>query len=213
MGFIYMLISPSGKSYIGQTTRPFEERFKDHQKPSSGCVAIFRAIQKYGWDNFEKHWYEVPDEDLNDHEELMVEVLGTLSPDGYNLMEGGGAGGKRCEEVKKKMSDAKKGDNHHFYGKAHTNEHKQNLSNAVYGENNPFYGHTHTYDTRQKMSENHPASKKVYQYTINGTFVKSFVSSGEAARSLNKKRGNNIRECANGKCPTAYGFKWSYTEI
>lgn len=124
MGFIYMLTSPSGKSYIGQTIRPIEERLRQHQFPSSKCVAILRAIQKYGWDNFEKHWYEVPDEYLNDHEELMVEVLGTLSPDGYNLKEGGG-NGKPSEEVRKKISEAQKGENHHFYGQTLSDEHKQ----------------------------------------------------------------------------------------
>lgn len=32
MGFLYMLTSPSGKSYIGQTIRPIEERLKEHKK-------------------------------------------------------------------------------------------------------------------------------------------------------------------------------------
>ncbi|AGE56182.1 GIY-YIG catalytic domain-containing endonuclease [Paramecium bursaria Chlorella virus NE-JV-1] len=102
MGFIYMLTSSSGKSYIGQTIRPIHERLAEHQYESSGCRAISAAIQKYGWENFEKEWYEVPDEDLNKHEELMVEVLGTLAPGGYNLKEGGGAHGRPSEESKKK---------------------------------------------------------------------------------------------------------------
>ncbi|AGE56709.1 GIY-YIG catalytic domain-containing endonuclease [Acanthocystis turfacea Chlorella virus NE-JV-2] len=145
MGFIYMLTSPSGKSYIGQTIRPIEERLRRHQFPSSKCVAILRAIQKYGWDNFEKHWYEVPDEDLNDHEELMVEVLGTLSPDGYNLKEGGG-NGKPSEEVRKKISDA-------HNGKTLSDEHKQKISNATTGEKNPNFGKTPSEETRAKISE------------------------------------------------------------
>lgn len=67
-----MLTSPSGKSYIGQTVRPIEKRFEEHQLESSNCVAIYRAIQKYGWENFETDWYECPDEELNRHEELMI---------------------------------------------------------------------------------------------------------------------------------------------
>lgn len=243
MGFIYMLTSPSNKSYIGQTTRTIEERFKGHQKSGNGCVAISRAIQKHGWDNFEKHWYEVPDEELNAHEELMVEVLGTLAPDGYNLKEGGG-NGRPCEEARKKMSEAQKGEKHHLYGKTgeahhnygrtiHTDDHKQKLSESFKGDNNPMfertgdkhhmfgrtgencptYGRIHTNDAKQKMRENNPASKKVYQYTIDGAFVQSFVSSEEAARSLNKTRGGHISECANGKRKSAFGFKWSFTEL
>jgi len=105
MGYIYMLTSPSEKSYIGQTIRPVEERLKEHRTgKTSGCRAIYNAIQYHGWDAFEKDWYECPDEDLNKHEELMVEVLGTLYPNGYNLKEGGGANGKMSKETKQKMS-------------------------------------------------------------------------------------------------------------
>ncbi|AGE57075.1 GIY-YIG catalytic domain-containing endonuclease [Acanthocystis turfacea Chlorella virus NE-JV-3] len=221
MGFIYMLTSPYGKSYIGQTVRPIEERFKNHQKPSSGCVAIYNAIQKYGWEKFEKHWYEVPDEDLNDHEELMVEVLGTLAPGGYNLKEGGGSGGKWCEEVKKKISKTHAGktlsDDHRKkigtaqLGRTLSDDHKQNISDAKKGK-------THTDDAKQNMSDAHKGeknslSKKVYQYELDGTFVQSFASSGEAARSLNKISGSSIRACANGERNSAYGFKWSFTEL
>jgi hypothetical protein len=34
MGYIYILTSPFGKSYIGQTTRPIQKRFKHKQKIS-----------------------------------------------------------------------------------------------------------------------------------------------------------------------------------
>ena len=109
MGYIYILTSPSGKSYIGQTTRPIEKRFQIHQQKSSNCVAIYRAIQKYGWDNFKKDWYECPDEDLNFDEELLVREMGTLAPRGYNLKEGGGSNGKHSEESKQKMSESHTG--------------------------------------------------------------------------------------------------------
>lgn len=32
MGFIYILTSPSGKTYVGQTMRTLEERLKKHQR-------------------------------------------------------------------------------------------------------------------------------------------------------------------------------------
>jgi group I intron endonuclease len=103
MGFIYISTSPSRKSYIGQTIQPIEERFKQHQRPSSKCRAFFGAIKKYGWENFDNHWYEVPDDELNFYEEMLVALMGTLAPDGYNLKEGGGNIGKMSEVVKKKL--------------------------------------------------------------------------------------------------------------
>jgi len=247
-----MLTSPSGKSYIGQTIRPIEERLRQHQKPNSVCVAINRAIQKHGWDNFEKHWYEVPDEDLNDHEKLMVEVLGTLSPGGYNLREGGGSGGKPCEESRKKMSEARIGkalsketkiklseansrENNPMYGKTHTKEIKQKIretstgrthkvetkkkiSESQKGDKNHMYGKTPSDETKRKMSEtkkgvNNPNSKRIFQYDINNTFIQSFATSIEAARSLDKSSGSAISSCAHGTRKTAYGFKWSFTEL
>lgn len=250
MGFIYMLTSPSGKSYIGQSTRTIEERFKAHQLLGSQCVAISNAIQKHGWNNFEKHWYEVPDEDLNDHEELMVEVLGTLAPDGYNLRKGGGSKGSLCEEVKQKMSESHKGKTHPdevkqkisktktgktlpdevkqkisktMTGKTHTDDTKKKLSesnksekNPMFGktgEDHPAFGRTHTDDAKQKMSKNSHNSKKVYQYYLDDTFIQSFTSGGEAARSLNKTDGNSISKCALGKRKSAHGFIWSYTKL
>ncbi|AGE59080.1 GIY-YIG catalytic domain-containing endonuclease [Paramecium bursaria Chlorella virus OR0704.2.2] len=253
MGFIYMLTFPSEKSYIGQTIRDIHERLQEHQyASSSSCVAVSRAIQKYGWENVKKEWYEVPDEDLNFYEEMLVALLGTLSPGGYNLREGGGATGKPSEETKQKISKAmsgekhpmygktpsdetkqkiskaKSGEKHHMFGKTRTEETKRKMSEAMTGEKNPMYGKTgeknpmygktHTEETKQKMSEaktgeKHHASKKVYQYTLDGTYVDSYGSFGEAARAIGKTDGSYIGLCAGGKRKKAYGFKWSREKL
>ncbi|ABT14019.1 hypothetical protein MT325_M465L [Paramecium bursaria chlorella virus MT325] len=171
MGFIYKLMhKESRKAYIGQTTRDIEERLKEHQLPYSGCKAISSAIQKHGWENFDKEWYEVPDEDLNFYEEMLVALFGTLSPGGYNLMEGGGSTGKRSEETKQKMreahvgmshteetkekmKEAKTGEKHPMFGKEHTEESKQKMREANSGEKNPMFGKEHIEETKQKISE------------------------------------------------------------
>ncbi|AGE51349.1 GIY-YIG catalytic domain-containing endonuclease [Paramecium bursaria Chlorella virus CVG-1] len=208
MGFIYILTSPSGKSYIGQTNRPIEERFKEHQKSNSNCVAIYNAIQYHGWEKFEKDWYECPDKDLNFDEELLIEKMRTLAPNGYNLREGGGNNGKMSDESKQKMSKARLG---HIV----TEETKQKISKALIGEKNQMYGKTHTNESKKKMSkalsgENNYKSRRVYQYTIDDTYINSFASGGEAAQAFGKTDGSSISRCARGEQNTAYGFKWSY---
>ena len=288
MGFIYKLTlkKESRKAYIGQTIHDIEKRFQAHQCPGSNCRAIYNAIKKHGWKNFDKEWYEVPDEELNFYEEMLVALLGTLAPGGYNLMEGGGSSGKRSEETKKKMSDARTGKEHneetkkkiseatsgeknHNYGKTPSGETKQKISeanlgktlseetkkkmseansgerNPMYGktgEKHPMYGKEHTKETKQKMSkartgdkafwygktlseetkkkmseartgEKNHLSKKVYQYKLDGTYVNDFASCGKAARSLNKTDRGSISSCARGNQSSAYGFKWSYTEL
>lgn len=260
MGYIYMLTSPNGKTYIGQTTRPIHKRLEEHRKGKIGCCAIYNAIKKHGWENFEKDYYECPNEDLNKHEELMVEVLGTLSPLGYNLKEGGGSNGKMSEESKQRMSEstkgekhpmfgknhteetrqkqsdarigkkhtgetkrniseAKTGENNHMFGKNHTEETKQKQRDAQQGEKNHMFGETHNDETKRKMSEanageKNQKSKRVYRYDLDGTFIDSFGSSGDAGRYLNKN-GANIRACARNVQghKTAYNFKWSYIFI
>jgi group I intron endonuclease len=112
---------------------------------------IYKAIQKYGWDKIDKEWYECPDDDLNKHEELMIEVLGTLTPGGYNLREGGG-NGKLSDETKKKMSESHRGEKSHMYGKPKSLETKRRISEAHMGK-------THTEETKSKLSEAHRGEK------------------------------------------------------
>ena len=235
-----MLTSPTGKSYIGQTTRHIEKRLEEHRTgKSSDCVAIYNAIQLYGWDNFEKEWYECPDNDLNKHEELMIEVLGTLSPDGYNLKEGGGNGklseeskqkmresqlGKTLsEETKQKMSESRLGiplaEGHKQnirearLGIPHTDERKQNISEALLGRTLTSE-HKQNISEAQRSDKNHK-SKRVYQYDLEGVLLGSFACAEEAARHLNKTCGSSITACARGnpRNKTAYGFKWSHEKI
>lgn len=178
----------NGKIYIGQTIRPIEERLKQHRYKSK-CRSIYGAIKKYGWENFEKDWYECPDEDLNFDEELLVREMETLVPKGYNLMEGGGSGGKDSEETKQKKREAQLGEKNSMFGKV--------------GEKNPMHGTT---------GEKSPTSKRVYQYDLDGTFIDSFGSCHEAARHLDIDR-SSISKCARGniRYKTAGKFKWSYT--
>lgn len=179
MGHIYMLTSPSGKSYIGQTTRPIEKRFRQHQQ-ESGCMAIYRAIQKYGWEHFEKDYYECPDEDLNFDEELLIREMGTLAPDGYNLKEGG-ANGKASEETKQKMSESKT-------GKTQTGETKKKI-----GKNNPNSKRVYQYDLKGNLLRSFESTLEASRH-----FKKS--QSTSISRCANGVKGFG----------TAYGFKWAY---
>ena len=220
-----MLTSPSGKIYIGQTIHQVEKRLKKHQQKSSGCRAIYNAIQYHGWENFEKYWYECPDDDLNKHEELMIEVLGTLSPDGYNLKEGG-ANGKASEESKQKNKEAKLGEKNPNFGLPKSKETKQKMSEAHRGEKSYMFGIPKSTEHKQRVSEatkgeknhnfgktgeKHPNSIKVYRYALDGTFIDSFESGREAGRYLNND-GSKISACARGERKTAHKYKWSYVK-
>lgn len=55
-------------------------------------------------------------------------------------------------------------------------------------------------------------SKKVNQYSLDGTFLKEWSSTAEVSRVLNVNQPN-ISSAAIGKQKTAYGFKWGYGSI
>lgn len=103
----------NGKAYIGQTINSIQERLRTHCAPYSEgkCPALWSSIQFHGKDNFtvEILWSEpeCSKEELDEKEIELITVHDTLSPNGYNLMEGG-HGSRHHEESKKKISDAKK---------------------------------------------------------------------------------------------------------
>lgn len=81
----------NGKCYIGQTVGTLDARWKRHCKDNSKCTAIHNAIVKYGKDNFtvEEIDNAVSQDELNEKEAYWITKLNTLSPNGYNLQNGG----------------------------------------------------------------------------------------------------------------------------
>jgi group I intron endonuclease len=87
---IYMLTSPSGKAYVGQTINP-TQRMHKHASGKSHCTALAAAIQKHGWHNFKMQvLVRCAEECLDEMECQMIEKHNTLHPNGYNLIPGGG---------------------------------------------------------------------------------------------------------------------------
>lgn len=62
---------------------------------------------------------------------------------------------------------------------------------------------------REKIRENHPLSKKIYQYSLDGTFIQEWKSISEAGRVLHIS-ASNITMCAKNKRMQAGGFCWKY---
>jgi group I intron endonuclease len=115
MGYIYKITNTkNNKCYIGVTTKKSPtERWIAHKstiKRGVGCPLLMKAFNKYGEDAFK---FEVIiicfDEDVFKFEEEYIKKYNSLSPNGYNVAEGGKSGknflGKtHSEETKKKIS-------------------------------------------------------------------------------------------------------------
>ena len=117
-----MHTSPSGKKYVGITSRQVKDRWRQGST-YKGCTAFQNAINLYKWENF-KH--EILYSDLTEHEAKEYEIkliaeMDLRNPEkGYNISPGGDAffkGGHHTEETKKKLSMRNRDKGNPMYGK------------------------------------------------------------------------------------------------
>lgn len=148
---IYCYTSPSGASYIGQTC-DMKRRAKYHQL-TNGCAAFSAAIAKYGFESFEHKILEenLTIEEANKKEIFWIQELNTLSPNGYNLVTGGGGRGIPTEETRQKMSAASKGHKRNV-GVKLSELAKLNMSIAAFGKPGTTIGLVHTQEAKDKQS-------------------------------------------------------------
>lgn len=103
---IYIITNKTnGKSYIGQSVnikKRIQEHFWKAHLPNeiSYNSALHQAIRKYGDDNFEWRILEECSTDvIDERERILIQEYNTLSPNGYNILDGGQkyrAEPKRC---------------------------------------------------------------------------------------------------------------------
>lgn len=87
---VYKLTSPSGKVYIGQTV-DFQKRMKSHKEcAGEHCPKLYRAIRKYGWENFNKKILleNLTLSEMDFLEEFCISVYDSIKY-GYNVTIGG----------------------------------------------------------------------------------------------------------------------------
>jgi group I intron endonuclease len=128
-GVVYCYTSPSGKKYIGQTTR--ENRRKCDHRLAASNSPFHNAVRKYG---FEQMKYNVlydhieTIDRLNELEELAIKEHGSLVPNGYNL-DSGGKNRFKHEETKDKIRQK-------AYGRKISEETRRKLRESHLGKRN-----------------------------------------------------------------------------
>lgn len=216
MGFIYKITNDiNDKIYVGKTCLTVEERFKEHctdfKRRNYEKRPLYSAMNKYGIDKFHIETLgEYNDDDLAEYEIYWIDYYNSYI-NGYNATKGGD--GKMyfdhnaiIEELRNNpypIDVAKK-----FGCSADL------VCNLAKKEN---------IKVRNKGSEKNLLSqpKQVHQFDLNGVYIQSFKSCGEASKwciengltsSYNSGR-NGIAESArlypNRK---AFGYNWSYVK-
>lgn len=107
----------NGKRYVGKTTKTLARRWGNHLSyaKGGGQTYLAKAIRKYGAENFtidplSPARYDLTKEsDLNEWECLMIRLIGTKVPNGYNLTDGGESGfsgGHHSEDARRRIGEA-----------------------------------------------------------------------------------------------------------
>ena len=195
----------NGKKYVGQTRQNPIKRWNAGRGYKKNPF-FWNAIQKYGWQNF-KHEIiatNLTKTEADELEKKLIKEWRLLNPEyGYNLHEGG-ANGSVSDVAKQNMSKAKSGVNHPWYGKHLPEAIRKKISESKNGTNNSFYGKHHTEETKKKIREANSGdkghnSKKVYQYDLQGNFIKEWNSMTDFATAYNIGRTTVMNHCRNGK--------------
>ena len=189
IGTIYLFRnSKNGKLYIGKTISPYNNRFAEHKfnaLTKNLNNYFYRAIRKYGWDEFDKYVIFQTEEleNTTDNKKLIdsvvcqkeIEFIDKLKTNnskfGYNLTKGGDgiAGFKFSEEIKKQMSINRSGENHPNFGR--------------------------------KYERGTP----IYQIDLFGKIIKQWKNTAEASDFLNIK-SSNISKCLKNFGNSAGGY-------
>lgn len=181
----------NGKIYIGQTSKKFEFRLKQHlrlsEKDYERKTIFHKALKVHGIENFK---YEIIDtcdtkEKANKLEEKYIQNFNSLMPKGYNMTKGG----------------------------QHTNINKEKISKALkgkfVGKNNPYYGKKHTQEIREKMKQAWVERKKKGIDKNYFRFLQNITDEKRREMVLKNKNNNHIvlYDCITGEIK--YKFEMS----
>jgi predicted GIY-YIG superfamily endonuclease len=107
--FLYKIDIPkTGKSYIGQTTKSVDQRFKEHCDSKNNSL-ISKAIRLHGGATYMTLYTASSKEELNRFELDAIRRFKTGWPDGYNLVTGPDEGVAIPEEVRPKKQNGSSG--------------------------------------------------------------------------------------------------------
>lgn len=208
----------NNKRYIGITPQIPEVRWQRGNGYRENTI-FFRAIKKYGWDNFE---HNILYEGLSNREALEIEStlikkyksLGVS----YNISDG-------YEElgISKRIPIIVYDTGGNYVG-AYISIHKASIELGI-PETNITMALSNKYNITQakgyvflkegdnildKVNKRHSSARRsVIQLTKNGQILAEFNSVSDAANSLGCGTGS-ISNCLKGRYNTAAGYKWRY---
>lgn len=210
MAFVYKITNKTnGKSYIGKTHRSIEKRFKEHisesKRVTSSDRPLYRAILKYGIDNFTISLLE--DTDLPEEREIFWIAHYDTYHNGYNATKG--ADGKPRIDFDKILSEI-----------------KENHADKTAIDLSIMYGVDYSYlcykmkesglDTSKRRQSK--TRKKVKLLDLDIIFESTYEASEYILNAnISKSRKTAIADKISKACrkirKTAFGYNWEFVDI
>lgn len=155
IGYIYLIIDLTNwKKYVGQHHYHLEKLDSNYHGSGTIISKIYKKRPHTLKEVYLKTCYT--QEELDEWEQYYINFYNTLSPNGYNLQEGG-RGGVPSEDARRKMSESHKRllsrEKHPMLGKHHSEESKKKMSNAKKGKPSHNKGKPMSEETKKKLSE------------------------------------------------------------
>lgn len=202
---IYEHISPSGKVYVGITSKSPNERWR-YGSGYSNCVLFQKAITKYGWNNIQ-HIIVASGLGEQTAKNMEIDMIKHYKNRGisYNITDGGdgilGYSWRPSLDTRIKWSKQRK-------GRELNDEWKSKISESMKKSSYRISTESHKKSIEILKVK---LSKPVIQLSISGEYIREWSSIKEAARHFNISDSDIIRVCK-GKRKTRAGYKWRYKE-
>ena len=173
----------NGKVYIGQTKRNIKIRSGKNGNGYKKCPYFYKAIQKYGWDNFSHDILEEhisSQQEANEREKYWIQYYDANNPSkGYNIDSGGGTS---IEQLKCAWAGSRKW----------REENPEKFQSSI-----------------EKMRQVRIKQCSIAVFCVE--LKQNFYSAGEAARQTGADQ-SGITKCCKGKQKTAGGYHWKYAK-
>lgn len=192
---VYCHISPSGKRYIGVTSKKPEKRW-NYGYGYHGNSHFERAIRKYGWDSFQ-HIIMLEGLTMEEASEMEIALIqkydSTNKEKGYNISLGGiNEGQVFSQETKDKISKAKR-------GKPCPQWQKEHLAVLNKGK------------IPANLDDIHKKNQKpVDQLDADGNYIATYPSIRIAGKECNVPE-NGVGLCCRGVNKTCGGYRWRFS--